>query len=178
MTVQRVFTAPILLPGDPSSLNQASNKNYVDNGLSGKANTTHTHAESDVTSLTSDLALKAPLASPTFTGAVTLVHQVTTPQTITWASSITPVATSGDAVQITATAATTINAPSSPTAGQMMLIEVLASGGSWAITLSGITLSTGITAANTVASGKVGFFGLRYSGLLSAWVCLAYTASL
>jgi hypothetical protein len=29
---------------------------------------THTHAESDVTSLTADLAAKAPLASPTFTG--------------------------------------------------------------------------------------------------------------
>src|SRR5262249_48368526 len=28
----------------------------------------HSHAQSDVTSLTSDLALKAPLASPTFTG--------------------------------------------------------------------------------------------------------------
>lgn len=34
----------------------------------GAAATSHTHAQSDVTSLTSDLALKAPLASPTFTG--------------------------------------------------------------------------------------------------------------
>jgi hypothetical protein len=32
----------------------------------------HTHAESDITSLTADLALKAPLASPTFTGTVTV----------------------------------------------------------------------------------------------------------
>jgi hypothetical protein len=36
--------------------------------LSGKASTTHTHPESDVTGLTADLALLAPLASPTFTG--------------------------------------------------------------------------------------------------------------
>jgi hypothetical protein len=39
-----------------------------------KANITdfaHTHAQSDITNLTSDLALKAPLASPTFTGTVT-----------------------------------------------------------------------------------------------------------
>lgn len=46
-------------------------KTYVDTGLSGKANTSHTHAESDVTGLVSDLAAKAPLASPTFTGTVT-----------------------------------------------------------------------------------------------------------
>lgn len=42
----------------------------LSSGLAGKANTTHTHAESDVTSLVADLALKAPLASPTFTGTV------------------------------------------------------------------------------------------------------------
>lgn len=137
-----------------------------------------TLAESNVTNLVSDLALKAPLASPTFTGTATFTRQITTPQTITWASSITPVATNGNNFQITATAATTINAPTSPTAGQLVLIEVLASGGSWAVTLSGITLSTGITAANTVASTKSGLWGLRYSGLLSAWVCIAYTASL
>lgn len=34
-----------------------------------KAAASHTHAQSDVTNLTSDLAAKAPLASPTFTGA-------------------------------------------------------------------------------------------------------------
>ena len=32
---------------------------------------THSHAESDVTSLVTDLGLKAPIASPTFTGTVT-----------------------------------------------------------------------------------------------------------
>lgn len=34
----------------------------------GAAATSHTHAQSDITSLVADLALKAPLASPTFTG--------------------------------------------------------------------------------------------------------------
>ena len=42
------------------------------------ASGTHTHAESDVTSLVADLALKAPLASPTFTGAV-VVPTINTP---------------------------------------------------------------------------------------------------
>lgn len=36
-----------------------------------KANTTHTHVESDVTNLVTDLAAKAPLASPAFTGTPT-----------------------------------------------------------------------------------------------------------
>ena len=39
--------------------------------LNGKANTTHTHSESDITGLTSDLAAKAPLDSPAFTGTPT-----------------------------------------------------------------------------------------------------------
>lgn len=38
--------------------------------IAGKASSSHTHTESDVTNLTTDLAAKAPLASPTFTGTV------------------------------------------------------------------------------------------------------------
>lgn len=40
-------------------------------GLAGKANTSHTHAQSDITNLVSDLAAKAPLASPPLTGTPT-----------------------------------------------------------------------------------------------------------
>jgi hypothetical protein len=39
--------------------------------LNGKANSTHTHAQSDITNLVSDLAAKAPLASPALTGTPT-----------------------------------------------------------------------------------------------------------
>lgn len=46
--------------------------------LAAKSATGHTHAESEVTSLTSDLALKSPLASPTFTGTVTLPNGTVT----------------------------------------------------------------------------------------------------
>jgi hypothetical protein len=35
--------------------------------------TTHTHPQADVTNLVTDLAAKAPVASPTFTGTVTVV---------------------------------------------------------------------------------------------------------
>jgi len=40
-------------------------------GLATKANTSHTHAQADVTNLVTDLAAKAPLASPALTGAPT-----------------------------------------------------------------------------------------------------------
>lgn len=44
---------------------------YVDTGLATKAATSHTHAIADTTGLQSALDLKAPLASPAFTGTVT-----------------------------------------------------------------------------------------------------------
>ncbi len=44
----------------------------VQTQLNAKAASSHTHAQSDVTNLVTDLAAKAALASPTFTGTVTL----------------------------------------------------------------------------------------------------------
>jgi hypothetical protein len=38
--------------------------------INAKAATSHTHAQADITDLTTDLAAKAPLANPTFTGTV------------------------------------------------------------------------------------------------------------
>ena len=64
----------------------------------GAAATTHTHAESDVTGLTSDLAAKAPLASPTFTGtpaAPTATAGTNTTQLATTAFVTTAVAAGG-----------------------------------------------------------------------------------
>ena len=40
--------------------------------LAGKAAASHTHAQSDITNLVSDLAAKAPIASPAFTGTPTV----------------------------------------------------------------------------------------------------------
>lgn len=40
--------------------------------VTAKADTSHTHAQTDITGLTTALSLKAPLASPTFTGSVTV----------------------------------------------------------------------------------------------------------
>lgn len=49
--------------------------NASDAALGGKAPSTHTHAQSDVTNLTADLAAKAPLASPALTGTPTAPTQ-------------------------------------------------------------------------------------------------------
>jgi hypothetical protein len=47
---------------DPSALQDAATKNYVDTGLGTKAATSHTHAQTDVTGLTDALAGKAAAA--------------------------------------------------------------------------------------------------------------------
>lgn len=59
-------TAPTATSG--TNTTQLATTAFVQTGLGTKANTSHTHAQSDVTNLTTDLAAKAPLASPTFTG--------------------------------------------------------------------------------------------------------------
>jgi hypothetical protein len=51
--------------------------------ISGSSNTLTNIAQSSITSLVSDLALKAPLASPTFTGTVTAGNTVDVRQTLT-----------------------------------------------------------------------------------------------
>lgn len=101
--------APLASPaltGSPTAPTQAAADNstkiattaYVDTGLGTKAASSHTHAESDVTGLTSDLAAKAPLASPTFTGtpaAPTATAGTNTTQVATTAFVTTAVAAGG-----------------------------------------------------------------------------------
>ena len=58
-----VTTANLNFTGDVTSPIQAQ--------LDGKAASSHIHTQSDITNLTTDLAAKAPLASPTFTGTLT-----------------------------------------------------------------------------------------------------------
>lgn len=78
------FTGTVTLPSTTSIGNVSSTElGYLDGvtsaiqtQLSGKANTSHTHAISDVTSLQTSLDAKAPIASPTFTGKVTLPASV------------------------------------------------------------------------------------------------------
>lgn len=57
--------------------------------------------------------------------------------------------------------------------GQMIVVDVLASGGNRTITLTGVTLTTGMTAAWAIPSGKVGTLGLRRTA--GTWRALAQT---
>jgi|688.fasta_scaffold01402_35 hypothetical protein len=74
------FTGTVVLPsttsiGDVSSTELGYLNNVtsaIQTQLDGKAASSHTHAQSDITNLTTDLAAKANLAGPTFTGTVTL----------------------------------------------------------------------------------------------------------
>jgi hypothetical protein len=52
--------------GAPAAATDAANKDYVDTGLAGKAAASHTHAQSDVTNLVSDLAAKASSSDSRF----------------------------------------------------------------------------------------------------------------
>jgi len=72
------FTGTVTLPSTTSigsvSDTELGYLNGVTSGIQtqidGKAASSHTHAQSDITNLTTDLAAKAPLNSPTFTGTV------------------------------------------------------------------------------------------------------------
>lgn len=71
------FTGTVVLPSTTSIGSVSSTElGYLDNvtsaiqtQLNGKSASSHTHAQSDITGLTTDLGLKAPLASPSFTGS-------------------------------------------------------------------------------------------------------------
>jgi hypothetical protein len=89
---------PDLAAGDNST--KAANSKYVDAGLATKAATVHTHAQSDITNLVTDLGLKAPLASPAFTGtasfgAVTVTGDITSGQNFISSTAISILAATG-----------------------------------------------------------------------------------
>ena len=99
--------------------------------------------------------------------------------TLAYTASITPDASVGSNFKITATGNFTLNPPTNPTEGQMLQVQVRASGASRTVTLAaGITLTTGLTNTLAVASGKSGYIGMRYSTDNAAWTLLASTAGL
>lgn len=178
----RSFGVPIALPADAASNLHATTKQQMDAAVATRAATSHTHAEGDVTSLTADLALKAPLASPTFTGLVTSVRGVKTPYTHgTTTGTVTIDPTLGDNCYVGALTGNIVLTPSTTGAldGQMLMVQVRGHASStFTITNTGPTLTTGLTSPFSLAGGKYAFLGYRYSATLGGWVLLAYTASL
>jgi len=122
-----------------------------------------------------DLAA-APLASPTFTGTVTTPRLINPPVTLTDAATIAVDASLGNFYRVTLGGNRTLGAPTNPTDGQKILIEVLQDGtGSRTLAYNAIygfgtdvtspTLSTGI--------GKRDYLGFIYNSTATKWFCLA-----
>jgi len=87
--------------------------------------TTLAIAEADVANLVTDLAAKAPIASPTFTGKATFVATVHTPVAISLAAGHAAIdANTGHVFDIAATASFTLDNPSNPTNGQVIHLRI------------------------------------------------------
>jgi len=133
--------------------------NYVDGVTSaiqtqidGKASSSHTHAQSDITNLTTDLAAKASLSGATFTGTVTLAAD---PSSALHAATkqYVDAATAGLNVHASVRAATTAN---------ITLSSAVENGD----TLDGVTLATGnrILVKNQTTKSENGVYVVAASG--------------
>lgn len=95
---------------------------------------------------------------------------------LTYATTVTPNAATSRNFSVAATGSFTLAAPTSPTDGQMIMVEVRASAAVTVTIAAAILLTTGLTASLAVASGKSGFIGLRYSASAATWYLLAATS--
>lgn len=94
--------------------------------------------------------------------------------TIAYAATITPDAGASNSGYCVATGALAVNPPANPTTDQLYMLTVVASGAARVVTLSAsVVLTTGLVRNPSIASGKTGYFGLRYDG--TAWVLIAQT---
>jgi hypothetical protein len=155
--------------------------------LAGKAATVHTHAESDVTGLTADLAAKAPLASPTFTGVAVIPAMTRTGRTkrsvtaLTDAATILVDASLNDNFAVTLTASGhVLGTPSNPPTGtdtQLLMFAITQDGtGNKTMTLAaGYAFGTDITSITlSTAANKTDYLGVRWNPLTSKWDVMAF----
>jgi hypothetical protein len=120
--------------------------------IDGKASTSHTHAQSDITNLTSDLAAKANLSGATFTGAVVLAADPSTALGAATKQYVDSIA-EGLHVHASVLAATT---------GNIDLATDVENGD----TLDGVTLATGnrILVKNQSTTSQNGIYVVAASG--------------
>jgi hypothetical protein len=177
----RSFGVPIALPADAASPLHAVTKQQMDAADATKAASSHTHIESDVTSLVSDLALKAPLAAPQFTGVANFGGAVTrTVNTLTDASTVTVNAALGNFQRLVLTsgvgATRAMGTPSNPVDGMLLMFAIKQdSVGSRLVTWPGIfTFGTDvISPVLSTGANKVDYVGFIYSGSGTVWHCIA-----
>jgi len=142
------FVGPVEVP-TPTANAHPTTKLYVDNGLTGKADSGHTH--------THPLVPNPPVA-------------------LTYAASLTPAAGDGNYRVVTATGDLTLNVPTGGTDGQMLRLRFIASGGSRTITFhASLRRPASIASTLVVASTKRGDVGLLYEAA-DGWTVLAAQA--
>ena len=177
----RSFGVPIALPADAASAMHAVTKQQMDAADATKAASSHTHIESDTTNLVSDLALKAPLAAPQFTGVANFGGSFTrTVATLTDAATVTVNAASGNFQRLVLTsgigATRAMGTPSNPVDGQLLMFAIKQdSVGSRLVTWPGVFTFGADVVSPVLSTGanKVDYVGFIYSGTGSVWHCLA-----
>lgn len=162
----RQFVGPVATDTAPSASPHLTRKDYVDAGDAGTEKTATKNAANGYCGLDGNGLVSTARFPPVFS----------TPSAPAYAATMTLNAASSNNPQITATGNLTLNAPSNPSNGQPMVIEIFASGATRTVTLAAaIALTTGLATTLSIPSGKVGIIGLRYSALAGAWLCLAQT---
>lgn len=160
------------------------------NGQFLKANSAQTNgiewnniAESDVTNLTTDLAAKAPLASPAFTGNATAVNLVLsgkfaiTPDVLTFNATLATDASLGNYFRCTLTNNFTLSDPTNAVDGQKIMWELIQDGsGNRVITLdTKFALGTDIaTVVLSTAINKRDFLGVVYNSTTDKFYVIAF----
>jgi hypothetical protein len=143
-------------------------------------------AESQVTNLTTDLAAKAPLASPALTGTATAVNLDATARVtggvvaLTDATTIATDASLGNHFTVTLAGNRTLGVPTNPKNGQRAIWEFTQDAtGSRTITLAtgtgGFALGTDVAAVTlTTTASKADFMGAIYNSTAQKWRVLAF----
>lgn len=142
------FVGPVEVP-TPSAGTHPTTKTYVDSGLATKSDDGHTH--------THPLVPNAPFV-------------------LTYAASLTPVATDGNYQVCTCTGDPVVNPPTGGTDGQLLRIRFIASGAQRTITFAaGLRRPAAITSTLVIGSNKRADVGLAYEDG-DGWTVLAAQA--
>ncbi|MFE7485455.1 glycosyl hydrolase family 28-related protein [Streptomyces sp. NPDC057552] len=113
-------------------------------------------------------------------GATTATARTKVPSvvTLTDGATVTPNAARGNHFRLSMGGNRTLAAPTNPTDGQRIMLEVTATGGARTLTLAGGTggfaFGSDITALSATASGKADFIGAVYNAAAAAWRVVAY----
>ncbi len=135
-----------------------------------------------VTGLAEASALASYALASSLANYVPVTQRATPPITLTWSSTVTINASLGNHFRLTMSGNTTLAAPSNPTDGQHIIIEVSQDGtGSRTLTLNAVfNVTTAITGAITPATtaGSRSYIGATYRAATTEWDILAFATGI